>query len=485
MPKQTQSHLAQRLQWPDSAELRSAISVCKTLQEHGYEALLAGGAVRDAFIQRQTHDFDVATSARPDEVESLFDRVEKVGQRFGIMIVVLEAPVEVATFRSDGTYSDGRRPDQIQFTGRKEDAFRRDFTVNALFYDPIGNQLFDDTGLGFSDLSTRTLRAVGDPHSRFVEDHLRILRFYRFAVQLGFSMDPKTHKAAGSLWGLVQQCSRERIINEFRNFTASSVANLAAFSKANRDDLNRLCQLVEPSIDTDQWVSGLEFFSRRTEFDTNAALGDLGLQMVLFCAREPRDWVRHGFKRDEDRLAKVISTLARTLHKLDWSAFEDKSEDSSVSHSSSGTAPRKPCLTDPAHSHTSEDLLDIAPSIDEIACKRALDFWLSPKFSLFQNSETYRHCEALFEILRLDLKAWYRMRPDPSWLTPLEYNPARGQLLDRQILSLVGSKRELPSAPSLWVQTLKKRGVQGQEFGTSISQLWTVWIFQTLNDASS
>lgn len=180
----------------------------------GHRALLAGGCVRDLHLNRVAQDLDVATSATPDEVERLFPKTVAVGKAFGVILVVENGhEIEVATFRKDGTYSDGRRPDAVVFSDEKEDALRRDFTVNALFWDPVRGETLDYVE-GLADLRDRRLRTVGEAHRRFSEDQLRLLRAVRFSLQLDFEMEPITAQAVRELAPEIRHVSGERIRDE-------------------------------------------------------------------------------------------------------------------------------------------------------------------------------------------------------------------------------------------------------------------------------
>jgi tRNA nucleotidyltransferase/poly(A) polymerase len=184
------------------------------LEAHGYKAFLAGGCVRDALLGRQAHDLDIVTDASPDWVERLFPHTVSVGKAFGIMRVIIEkADIEVATFRADGVYVDGRHPESVQFSSPQEDAQRRDFTINALFFDLQTEQVLDFVK-GEDDLLRGLIRAVGEPEKRFEEDHLRILRAARFVSQLGFSLESKTLQAMKLMAHKVQRVSGERIRDE-------------------------------------------------------------------------------------------------------------------------------------------------------------------------------------------------------------------------------------------------------------------------------
>ncbi len=193
---------------------KGAERICETLRNAGHRALFAGGCVRDQLLGRTPKDYDVATSAHPDEVKRLFDRVVSVGAAFGVQVVLMpEGQYEVATFRSEGPYLDGRRPASVEFRDEKQDAVRRDFTINALFLDPETGEVLDYVG-GREDLARRVVRAVGDPHERFREDHLRLLRAVRIAAQLDFALDEATLEAVRQHAGLIVKTSAERVREE-------------------------------------------------------------------------------------------------------------------------------------------------------------------------------------------------------------------------------------------------------------------------------
>lgn len=191
--------------------------ICDKLMQSGYQALLAGGCVRDGILDILPNDYDVATNAVPDQVEAIFAGFAKtvaVGKSFGVIVVVLnDLEIEIATFRKDGGYQDGRRPDSVEFSSAAEDAKRRDFTINALFYDLKKNEVVDYVN-GVYDIGQKKISAVGDPAKRFSEDHLRILRAVRFVSQLGFSLDANTKAAIEQMSSLVSTVSGERVHQE-------------------------------------------------------------------------------------------------------------------------------------------------------------------------------------------------------------------------------------------------------------------------------
>ena len=186
------------------------------LAADGAETLIAGGAVRDALMGREPGDLDVATSALPDRVQAAFARTIDVGKSFGTIIVVEDGrQVEVTTFRREDGYLDGRRPSTVSFTDAAEDAARRDFTVNALFYDPDAETVIDHVG-GADDLNARRLRTVGDPERRFAEDHLRMLRAVRFVAQLGFALDDDAARSISAGAARLADVAAERTFAEMK-----------------------------------------------------------------------------------------------------------------------------------------------------------------------------------------------------------------------------------------------------------------------------
>ncbi len=193
---------------------RLARRIAAKLTAQGHQALFAGGAVRDALLGRPAHDIDIATSATPDTVQELFEHTVAVGKAFGVIVVIEEGhQFEVATFRAEAQYTDGRHPDEVRFADAEADACRRDFTVNGLFYDPAAGRLHDFVG-GEADLQARVLRAIGDPSVRFGEDRLRMMRAVRFTVNLGFTLEPATLAAVQQEADQLTVVSYERIRDE-------------------------------------------------------------------------------------------------------------------------------------------------------------------------------------------------------------------------------------------------------------------------------
>ncbi len=203
---------------------KTALLVLNRLREAGFEALFAGGCVRDMLLGRKCSDYDVATNATPDDVRKLFRRVLLVGAKFGVAIVLYRKQrVEVAAFRSDLSYSDGRRPDGVKPSSPKADALRRDFTINGMFYDPIARKVIDYVR-GREDLKKRVVRTIGKPAERFREDYLRMIRAVRFTVRLGFRMDDATAGAIGKYAENIRRISGERIFDELTRMLSDASA---------------------------------------------------------------------------------------------------------------------------------------------------------------------------------------------------------------------------------------------------------------------
>lgn len=214
-----------------------ATRIVQALREAGHSAFLAGGCVRDLLLGREAADYDVATSATPRQVMSLFPQTYAVGAQFGVVLVAMkdggsdglqdQSAIEVATFRSDGAYSDGRHPDQVQFSSdARLDVQRRDFTINGLLLDPVTGEVLDYVE-GRRDLEQGVIRAIGVPHRRFAEDKLRLLRAVRFAARFGYTIEDETFAAIRELAGQIHQVSQERIRDEILKMLTEGQARRA------------------------------------------------------------------------------------------------------------------------------------------------------------------------------------------------------------------------------------------------------------------
>jgi putative nucleotidyltransferase with HDIG domain len=228
-----------------SAERDAATAIVARLRAAGHKAYFVGGCVRDLVLGRAPKDFDVATSATPDQVLNLFEKTFAVGAHFGVVLVCTgEITTEVATFRSDGAYSDGRHPDAVRFsTSPEEDVKRRDFTINGMMLDPADDSVLDWVG-GRQDLNAGLIRAIGDPVERFTEDKLRMLRAVRFAARFSFVLEPATGKAIERLAPAVNQVSHERVRDELTRMLTEGHAR-RAFEML---DATGLLALVLPEV---------------------------------------------------------------------------------------------------------------------------------------------------------------------------------------------------------------------------------------------
>ena len=226
---------------------QAARGIVETLRARGYQAFYAGGCVRDRLLGREPADYDVATSAAPDAVLAMFPRTFAVGAHFGVVLVAADNGVqtEVATFRSDGVYSDGRRPDSVRYSlDPREDVARRDFTINGMLYDPLAGEVLDTVG-GQADLQAGLIRAIGEPGRRFAEDKLRMLRAVRFAARFEFTLEAETEAAIRAQASSIDQVSPERIRDDLtRMLTEGHAAH--AFDLLDRTGLLRE---VLPEVD--------------------------------------------------------------------------------------------------------------------------------------------------------------------------------------------------------------------------------------------
>jgi putative nucleotidyltransferase with HDIG domain len=211
----------------------AATEIVARLRAAGHQAYFVGGCVRDLLLRREPEDFDVATSAIPDQVLAMFDKTFPVGAHFGVVLVCTSGPAdeevvtEVATFRSDGAYTDGRHPDAVRFSNSpEEDVKRRDFTINGMMLDPANGTVLDMVG-GMQDLNAGLIRAIGDPSDRFAEDKLRMLRGVRFAARFAFELEPATARAIQQLAPAVSQVSHERVREELTRMLTEGHAKRA------------------------------------------------------------------------------------------------------------------------------------------------------------------------------------------------------------------------------------------------------------------
>jgi poly(A) polymerase len=259
----------------------NALRILKRLRGSGYEAYFAGGCVRDQVLGIPPTDYDIATSARPDEVLKLFPKALTVGARFGVILVVEEGhPYEVATFRSDGAYENGRHPQEVTFTSDPRlDVRRRDFTMNGLLYDPLVGEILDFVG-GQQDIQDKVLRTVGDPRQRFMEDKLRLMRAARFAARFDFRIDAETLYWIGRLAANLAEVSRERIRDELVRMLTEGYA-------ARGLDLLEECQLLPQILPEVSQLKGVE---QPLEFHPEGDVWQHTLLMLQLMDQSRKSW---------------------------------------------------------------------------------------------------------------------------------------------------------------------------------------------------
>lgn len=305
-----------------------ALGVVRRLAGHGHRAVFAGGCVRDRLMGREPKDYDVATSALPDEVLALFPGAVPVGAAFGVVRVLgpvsaAGAPpqqVEVATFRTEAAYSDGRHPDAVKFAGPEEDVRRRDFTVNGLLYDPLRDEVLDYVG-GQADLQARVLRAIGAPAERFREDRLRLLRAVRFAAALDFEIEARTFEALRAEAPHATAVSAERIRDELarmlsgpnprRAFELLKAAGLLAYVLPEVDALAGVEQPPEFHPEGDVWTHTLLLLGQLRDAPLPLALGALLHDIGKPATLTRTDRIR--FNQHEEVGAGMAEALLRRL----------------------------------------------------------------------------------------------------------------------------------------------------------------------------
>ena len=225
----------------------TAQEIVKILKNAGHQAYWAGGCVRDILLGIEPKDFDIVTSAKPEDIEAIFENSIPIGKKFGIIMVIHNSHhYEIATFRSDSGYSDGRRPDYVEFSTAEKDAQRRDFTINGMFYDPIEDKIIDYVD-GQKDLEAKIIRFIGDPENRIMEDHLRLLRAVRFKNQLDFQYEPATYQAVKNSAPLIlDKVSKERVRDELNKMISDKTKPSMAF-----EDMSHLgiLDLIFPELE--------------------------------------------------------------------------------------------------------------------------------------------------------------------------------------------------------------------------------------------
>ncbi len=305
-----------------------AKTVVARLREKGYVAYFAGGCVRDELLGLAPKDFDVATNATPKVVQALFPRTIPVGAQFGVIIVLgpAKCEVEVATFRSDGAYTDGRRPSQVRYGNEFDDAARRDFTINGLFLDPDIEKVIDHVQ-GRADLQKKILRAIGEPEERFAEDKLRILRAVRFASHLGFEIELRTKTAILKHGKDLTQVSAERIGQELLKMVTGNDPGRAIRLLREFQLLPVILPLVSDAVEKQD--QGSEVFDRIVNL-VNHSGGDpdLGLAALFHpidpdpdIASEQAQKSCRSLRYSNDRIAAVGGIVSTQKKISDWKSL--------------------------------------------------------------------------------------------------------------------------------------------------------------------
>jgi poly(A) polymerase len=287
-----------------------ALAIVKRLREQGHVAYFAGGCVRDLLLGLEPKDYDVATDAPPTRVRELFGNTQAVGAAFGVILVRHgRSTVEVATFRADMEYEDGRHPVGVRFTSAEEDAKRRDFTINGLFLDPVEDRVIDYVG-GQDDLRAKIIRAIGDPEARFREDHLRLLRAIRFAARLGFEIDPRTGQAIHHHATHLVRISPERIAEELRLILTRFDAHWAwyAMVKEYPGIADTIFRFAGPAP-TDRHLPGVFYFDPALPLSFGLALAAISLDWAILQNRS----VPVPSLLEHDNVARMVRALRQSL----------------------------------------------------------------------------------------------------------------------------------------------------------------------------
>ena len=302
---------------------QNAFRVCECLNDSGYEAWLVGGAVRDSIMGKEAHDWDIATNAKPEEVIRIFSRVIETGIKHGTVTVMMNGEgFEVTTYRGEGTYSDGRRPDDVQFLNTiEEDLARRDFTINAIAYDPI-KYVFRDPFLGRNDIDACLIRAVGNPHKRFSEDGLRVLRAARFAATLRFEIELETYQAINPSLKSYIKVSAERVRDEWMKIMSAREPSVAFKIMAETGMLEVTVPEMVPMFNCTQnkyhaydvWVHTLEVVDACPENDPILRIGALFHDIGKPQSKKPHPVTGDAtFYEHEDIGADMVASIASRL----------------------------------------------------------------------------------------------------------------------------------------------------------------------------
>ena len=317
---------------PDKAQ-EFAIAVVQQLQQANYQAYWAGGCVRDKLLGIEPKDYDVATNAVPDQIQEVFAQRKTlaIGASFGVITVLgprSAGQIDVATFRQDAQYSDGRHPDHVTFTSAQEDASRRDFSINGMFFDPLKDQLIDYVD-GQADLEKKVIRAIGDPQLRFAEDKLRILRAVRFAATLGFQIEAETRSAMKEFANQLQVVSAERITAEMERMLTHTNRQAAVQLLQETGVLTII--FPEGEYDCSDFTARLEVALQGLALlktrDFSTALALLWSQLVSNAGRAETEAMTRRLKLSNPQIKSILWMLGQEAQivaadKIDWPVLQ-------------------------------------------------------------------------------------------------------------------------------------------------------------------
>jgi poly(A) polymerase len=317
---------------PDKARA-FAIAVVEQLQQANYQAYWAGGCVRDKFLGIEPKDYDVATNALPDQIQEVFGQRKTlaIGASFGVITVLgprSAGQIDVATFRQDAQYSDGRHPDHVTFTSAREDASRRDFTINGMFFDPLKDQLIDYVD-GQADLEQKVIRAIGDPQLRFAEDKLRILRAVRFAATLDFQIEAKTRSAIEQFSSQLHVVSAERITAEMERMLTQE--NRQAAVQLLQETGLLAIMFPEGEYNSSDFAErlavGLQGLGALKTTDFATALALLWSQLVSNAGRSETEAMTRRLKLSNPQIKSILWMLGQepqivAADKLEWPVLQ-------------------------------------------------------------------------------------------------------------------------------------------------------------------
>lgn len=357
-----------------------ALAVVKRLREAGHVAYFAGGCVRDLLLGLQPKDYDVATDAPPERVRRIFNNTQAVGAAFGVILVRLGgSQIEVATFREDLAYEDGRRPKGVRFTSAAQDALRRDFTINGLFLDPVDDRVIDHVG-GQSDLQSKVLRAIGDPEHRFEEDHLRLLRAVRFAARFELTIEPTTAAAIRRHAPHLTRISPERVGEELR-LMLTPPTRIAAKRLLWEFRLIQVIFRTLPEHPEHPAITLLEQISATEPISFGLSLAAMSLEYRWPATGQ--NWTEF---LDRQEIHRTVQTLRTTL-KISNDESDQLAGSMSVASLLQESSPRLAAMKRFLAGPFSQDARRLLNALSQAGISRARIDWLETQFAEIEKTE--------------------------------------------------------------------------------------------------